>query len=83
MSQRIRTTKKNAKADLCFHVRAELSRVRRDVGIGLQAVAIVEGWGQQRDRRRGLKGKRRGPWRCRNRVKHSDVVVSAIGCFRE
>ena len=78
MSQRIRTTEQNAEADLCFPMRAELSRVGRDVCIGLQAVAIVEGWRQERGRSRGLKGKSRGPWRCRNGVKHSDVVVFAI-----
>jgi hypothetical protein len=77
MSQRIRTTEKNAEADLCFSVRAELSRVGRDVCIGLKAIAIVEGRGQETGRRGGMKGKSRVSWRCRNGVKHSDVVVSA------
>jgi hypothetical protein len=83
MSQRIRTTEQNAEADLCFLKRAELSRVGRDVGIGLQAIAIVEGRSQERGKSRGLKGKSRCSWRCRNGVKHSDVVVSAIVCFLE
>jgi hypothetical protein len=73
MSQRIRTAEQNAEADLCFCMRAELSRVGPDVGI-----ATVEGRSQKRGRSRGLKGKRRGSWRCRNGVKHSDVVVSDI-----
>jgi len=82
MSQRIRVTEQNAEADLCFLMGAELSRVGRDVGIGLQAIAIVEGRSQERSRSRGLKGKSRGSWQCRNGVKHSDVVVSAAVQYR-
>lgn len=73
--RRVRSTKQNAEADLCFSTRAKLkrSRVRRDVCIGLQAIAIAEGRSQGR-------GRGRASWRCRDCVKHSDVV-SAVGCF--